>query len=140
MRAPIRFALAALAILVLVTVARVLADPATGNHPVGPTAVVLPPADPMAVELQAAIERSQRDYGELFRRLATARNEEDAFAVQDEMRQRRVGLQVELLRIQAAYARRAGRERLAVQLERTVAELIAPDGAVRVTPAEHGKL
>lgn len=42
------------------------------------------------------------------------------------MQQQRVALQVGLLRIQAAYARRAGRERLAAQLERSIAELVAP--------------
>ena len=40
------------------------------------------------------------------------------------MRQSRTGLQIELLRIQAAYARRAGREELAYEFDRTVEALI----------------
>ena len=136
MNAPIRLAVLAFALLVLVTVARVLADPGTVAHPVGPTAVVLPVADPMASELQAVLERSQREYAGLYRRLATAANESEAFAVQDEMREHRVALQVECLRIQAAYARRAGRERLAAQLERTIAELVAPEGGARSRSSE----
>jgi len=100
-------------------------------RPVGPTGVVLPPADPMAVELQREIERSQRDYAALYQRLAQAKGESDAFAIQDEMRQRRTELQVTLLRIQAAYARRAGRNALAAQLDRAVSALIEADPPAR---------
>ncbi|MBI5168588.1 MAG: hypothetical protein HZA61_03780 [Candidatus Eisenbacteria bacterium] len=93
-------------------------------RPVGPTGVVLPAADPMAADLQRAIERNQREYAALFGQLARARDEREAFAIQDEMRQSRTGLQIELLRIQAAYARRAGREELAYEFDRTVEALI----------------
>jgi propanediol dehydratase small subunit len=55
------------------------------------------------------------------------------------MRQNRVGLEVALLRIQAAYARRAGRERFAVQLELAIAELVAPDAAIRSQQTKRGK-
>lgn len=140
MKTGFRLVLAALAAVALVTVVRALAEPAAPARPVGPTAVVLPPADPLAAELQAELERGQREYAELFRRLATARSEADAFAVQDEMRQARTGLQVALLRIQAAYARRAGRERLAAQLERAIAELVAPEHAARPAAPERGRL
>lgn len=135
-----RLALALLAILLLVAAARALAGAPAGARPVGPTAIVLPAADPMATEMQAELERGQREYAGLFRRLATARSEAEAFAVQEEMREHRTGLQVALLRIQAAYARRAGRERLALQLERSIAELVAPEGARRLVPAERGRL
>lgn len=141
MKTGFRLVLAALAAVALVTVVRALAETAAAPaRPVGPTAVVLPPADPLAAELQAELERGQREYAELFRRLATARSEADAFAVQDEMRQARTGLQVALLRIQAAYARRAGRERLAAQLERAIAELVAPEHAARPAAPERGRL
>ena len=40
-----------------------------------------------------------------------------------------MALQVALLRIQSAYARRAGRERLAWQLERAIEELITPESS-----------
>jgi hypothetical protein len=135
----IRSTLAVVAVLALTTVARGLAD-GGGAAPVGPTAVVLPASDPMAAEMQAALERSQRDYGALYRRLATARGEAEAFVVQDEMRQQRVALQVELLRIQSAYAHRAGRERLAAQFERAIAELVAPEGARRAPPRANGEM
>ncbi len=140
MNTPIRLAVLAFVLLVLVTVARVLAEPGTAAHPVGPTAIVLPTADPMASEMQAVLERGQREYAGLYRRLATAANESEAFAVQEDMRQQRIGVQVELLRIQAAYAHRAGRERLAAQLERAVAELVAPEGAARTPAGQRGEL
>ena len=93
-------------------------------RPVGPTGVVLPAADPMAADLLRAIERNQREYAALFSQLSQARDEREAFAIQEEMRQSRTGLQIELLRIQAAYARRAGREELAYEFDRTVDALI----------------
>lgn len=100
------------------------ASPVAVARPVGPTGVVLPAADPMAADLQRAIERNQREYAALFSQLSQARDEREAFAIQDEMRQSRTGLQIELLRIQAAYARRAGREELAYEFDRTVDALI----------------
>lgn len=100
------------------------ANAAAVARPVGPTGVVLPAADPMAADLQRAIERNQREYAALFSQLSQARDEREAFAIQDEMRQSRTGLQIELLRIQAAYARRAGREELAYEFDRTVEALI----------------
>lgn len=135
-----RLALALLAILLLVAAARALAGAPAGPRAVGPTGVVLPAADPMATEMQAEIERSQRSYAALFARLARARSEAEAFEVQEEMREQRTALQVELLRIQAAHARRAGRERLALQLELTIAELVAPEGARRSAPAGRDRL
>ncbi len=92
--------------------------------PVGPTGVLLPAADPMAADLQRALERNQREYAALFAQLAHARDEREAFAIQDEMRASRTGLQIELLRIQAVYARRAGREDIAYEFDRTVEALI----------------
>ena len=96
-------------------------------RPVGPTGVVLPAADPMAAEMQREIERSQREYAALFQRLSLARAESEALGIEEDMRQERVGLQIGLLRIQAAYARRAGRNAFADQLERAVTALIAAD-------------
>lgn len=98
-------------------------------RPVGPTGVVLPPTDPMASEMQREIDRQRAEYARLFTQLAQARGESEAFAVQEELRQSQVALQVSLLRIQSAYARRAGRERLAWQLERAVEELITPESS-----------
>ena len=98
-------------------------------RPVGPTGVVLPPTDPMASEMQREIDRQRAEYARLFTQLAQAHGETEAFAVQEELRQSQVALQVSLLRIQSAYARRAGRERLAWQLERAVEELITPESS-----------
>ena len=96
-------------------------------RPVGPTGVVLPAADPMAVEMQREIERSQREYAALFQRLSLARAESEALEIEEDMRQERVGLQIGLLRIQSAYARRAGRNSFADQLELAIAALVAGD-------------
>ena len=96
-------------------------------RPVGPTGILLPAADPMAVEMQREIERSQREYAALFQRLSLARAESAALAIEEDMGQQRVGLQVSLLRIQEAYARRAGRNAFADQLERAITALIAAD-------------
>lgn len=101
--------------------------PAT--RPVGPTGVVLPPSDPMASEMQREIDRQRTDYARLFAQLAQAHSQTEAFATQEELRQSQVALQVALLRIQSAYARRAGRERLAWQLERAIEELITPESS-----------
>ena len=98
-------------------------------RPVGPTGVVLPPSDPMASEMQRVIDRHLTEYARLFTQLAQARKESEAFAVQEDLRQTQVALQVSLLRIQSAYARRAGRERLAWQLERAIEELITPESS-----------
>jgi propanediol dehydratase small subunit len=111
---------------------RAPAPPANAPAPaaaraVGPTGIVLPAADPMAAEMQREIERSQREYAALFQRLSLARAESEALAIEEDMRQERVGLQIGLLRIQAAYARRAGRNAFADQLERAVTALIAAD-------------
>lgn len=112
---------------------------AAASHPVGPTGVVLPATDPMASELRRAIESQQRDYASLLAQLASARSEPDAFAIQAQIQQRQVGLQVDLLRIQAAYARRAGHDRLAWQLDRTIETLITPD-APKPRANDSGKL
>ncbi len=112
---------------------------AAAGRPLGPTGVVLPAADPMTSELQRAIEAQQRDYASLLAQLASARNESDAFAIQTQIQQRQIGLQVDLLRIQAAYARRAGHDRLAWQLERTIEALITPD-APKPRANDSGKL
>jgi hypothetical protein len=103
-------------------------------RPVGPTGVVLPAFDPMAAEMQRELERSQREYAGLYQRLAEARDETEAFAIQEQMRQQRTALQISLLRIQAAYARRAGRNALAAQLDRAVAALIEADPPARSAP------
>lgn len=129
----LRFALAITATLLLGFVTPPPDAPSAGSppataaalsRPVGPTGIVLPAVDPMAADLQRAIERNQREYAALFSQLSQARDEREAFAIQDEMRQSRTGLQIELLRIQAAYARRAGREELAYEFDRTVEALI----------------
>lgn len=98
-------------------------------RPVGPTGVVLPPSDPMASEMHREIDRQHKDYARLFAQLTQAHGETEAFAVQEELRQSQVALQVALLRIQSAYARRAGRERLAWQLERAIEELVTPESS-----------
>lgn len=90
----------------------------------GPTGVLLPAADPMAAELQRSLERHQREYVALYAQLVRARDEHEAFAIQRELRANRTAMQVELLRIQAAHARRGGREDLAYEFERTIEALV----------------
>ena len=109
-------------------------------RPVGPTGIVLPAADPMAAELQRALEGGQRDYAVLFRRLALAQNEREALEIEDDMRQQRVELEIHLLRIQSAYGRRAGRAAFADQLERAIAVLIAAEPAPPAGPASQRRL
>lgn len=99
----------------------------TTPEPVGPTGAVLPATDPMAAELQRAIERHSREYAALHRQLLQARDEREAFAIQRELRADRTALQVELLRIQASWSRRAGREDLAYEFERTIEALVRPE-------------
>lgn len=101
--------------------------PPAPARPVGPTAVVLPLRDPMVVEMQREIDARQVQYAALYAQLAQAHSEREAFAIQEELRQGQTGLQIALLRIQAAYAERAGRTRLQAQLERAIDVLIAPD-------------
>ena len=98
-------------------------------RPTGPTGIVMSPVDPMASEMLLEIERQQSEYARLFTQLAQARGESEAFAIQTELRQSQIGLQLSLLRIQAAYAHRSGRERLAWHLERTIEELVAPENS-----------
>lgn len=109
-------------------------------RPVGPTGIVLPAADPMAAELQRELERGQRDYAALFQRLALAHNEREALEIEDDMRQQRVELQISLLRIQSAYARRAGRNGFAEQLERAIVALVAAEPAPPAGPEGGRKL
>ena len=141
---PVSVTLALIAVAV-VAAARTPAQRAATDAPrpvaargVGPTGVVIPAADPMAVELQREIERSQREYASLFQRLSLARAESEAFEIQEDMRQHGVELQITLLRIQAAYARRAGRNAFAAQLERAIEALIAP-ATQRGAPDERHK-
>lgn len=105
------------------------AQTAPALRAVGPTGVMLPPSDPMASEMQREIDLQRTDYARLFAQLAQAHSETEAFATQEALRQSQVALQVALLRIQSAYARRAGRERLAWQLERAIEELITPESS-----------
>jgi hypothetical protein len=100
---------------------------AAASHAVGPTGVALPAADPMVAELQRELERGQREYAELFRRLTLAHGEEEALGIEQDMRRQRVELQVSLLQVQAAYARRAGHNAFADQLERAIAALTAAE-------------
>jgi hypothetical protein len=111
-----------------------------GARPVGPTGIVLPAADPMTAELQRELERGQRDYAGLFQRLALAHSESEALEIEDDMRQQRVELQISLLRIQSAYARRAGRNGFADQLERAISALIAAEPAPPAGPGGGRKL
>lgn len=117
--------LAGLALILCVSPGRAAAPSPSTPRAVGPTQVVLPAQDPMAAEMQREIELWQVTYGALFRRLATARSEKEAFECQEDMAQQRVALQVTLLQIQSAYARRAHRERFAAQLDELIAELVA---------------
>lgn len=98
-------------------------------RPVGPTGIALPAADPLAHELGQQIERHEGEYASGIARLAQARTPSDAFAAQEALRQSQVELQVALLRIHAAHARRAGRERFAWALDRAVDELITPESS-----------
>ncbi len=109
--------------------APVAGAPSTPSPPTpsGPTGVLLPEADPMAAELQRVIVRHQREYAALHAQLVRARDEHEAFAIQRELRANRTALQVEMLRLQAAYARRAGREDLAYEFERTIEALVRPE-------------
>lgn len=107
-------------------------------RPVGPTGVVLPPSDPLALEMQRELERAQQVYAESFRRLAGARDDAEAFAVEEDMRQQRVEMQVTLLRIQSGYARRAGRNAYADALERAITALIAADPPHPAAPGARG--
>lgn len=107
-------------------------------RPVGPTGVVLPPSDPLALEMQRELDRAQQAYAESFRRLADARDDAEAFAVQEDMRQQRVEMQVTLLSIQAGYARRAGRHAYAEALEHAIAALISADPPRPDAPAGRG--
>ncbi|HTR98078.1 MAG TPA: hypothetical protein VMH61_09255 [Candidatus Acidoferrales bacterium] len=94
------------------------------SRAVGPTGVVLPAADPMLTEMQREIERGQHDYAALVQRLAQARDEQEAFGIEDEMRAQRTGTEIALLRIQSAYASRAGNAAFAAQLDRAIDALI----------------
>jgi hypothetical protein len=115
------------------------ARPATASRPVGPTGVLLPAADPMAAEMQRELERGQREYADLFRRLALSQSEDEAFGIEEDMRRQRVELQVSLLRIQAAYARRAGRNAFADQLELAIGALVtAPPAPPSGPPSGRG--
>lgn len=109
--------------------ARSAAPEAAASRPTGPTGIVLSQQDPMAAEMQHEIDRQREDYARLITRLTRARSESEAFEVQEELRQSQVAFQVALLRIQAAHARRDGRERLAWQFERTIDELITPESS-----------
>ena len=113
---------------------------AIAARPVGPTGVVLPAADPMATELQRELERGQREYAALFQRLALAHGESEALEVEGDMRQQRVELQISLLRIQSAYARRAGRNGFADELERAISALIAAEPGPPSVPEGGRKL
>ena len=143
MKVPLRHALPALLACALCTLGAAPArtPPAPGTpRPVGPTGIVLPAADPMATEMQRELERGQREYAALFQRLALAHGEDEAFGIQEDMRQQRTGMQVALLRIQAAYARRAGRNVLAAQLERAVEALIAAEPKAPAGPDGHARM
>jgi len=107
-------------------------------RPVGPTGIALSPSDPLALELQRELERAQQVYAASFRRLAGARDDAEAFAVQEDMRQQRVAMQVALLQIQAAYARRAGRNASAEAFERAIAALVAADPPRPTAPGTRG--
>jgi hypothetical protein len=109
--------------------ARSAAPEPASPRPTGPTGIVLSQQDPLAAEMQHELDRQREDYARLITRLTQARSESEGFAIQEELRQSQVAFQVALLRIQAAHARRAGRERLAWQFERAIDELITPESS-----------
>jgi hypothetical protein len=97
------------------------------------TVAPAPRAHAMAAEMLAVIEAERGELAKLFARFRAAPDAATALAVQREIEQLKSGTEISLLRIQAGYARRAGRSAQAAELEKVIAELQAP--AVRMAPA-----
>jgi len=88
---------------------------------------------PMVAEMRAVLETERVEFRNLFARFRAAPDATAALAVQREIEQLKLSTEISLLRIQADYARRAGRAAQAAELEKVIAELQAPP--VSVAPA-----
>lgn len=92
------------------------------------------PLSPMMVEIEAALSSADRSVAELATRLAAARSRTEAHAIQRDIERAKVGAEVSVLRIQAAYARREGRPEVAARLEAEAEQLQRP--RARALPAQ----
>ena len=120
------------------TSATALGDPErvitpAAKHAPAPTLTPAKPANPMVTEMRAVLETERVQFANLFARFRVAPDGAAALAVQREIEQLKVGTEISLLRIQADYARRAGRISQAAELEKVITELQAP--LARVAPA-----
>lgn len=106
-----------------------------------PGAGDLTAADALMAEITHIWQSSQASLAELEARFAAAGDPVTALAIQREIEALHVGTELDILRLQAAHARRQGREADAALLEATIAEALAPvppeAPATRRTPDAH---
>lgn len=94
--------------------------------PAEPLAGVKPVLSPMMLEMTAVMDAEQKQLGELTKRFKAAGSADAALAAQREIEQLKVGTEVKLLQIQAAYARREGRKLVADRIDAAIRELTDP--------------
>jgi hypothetical protein len=81
---------------------------------------------PLMVEIQAVLADEQTKVAELQARLEAATDDHAALALQKEIEQIKVETELNILRLQATYARNEGRIEQAAEIEAVIAEMLSP--------------
>lgn len=143
LRSPLAAAPIALALVLLLSLPVLAAEPVSAAAPAGPEQAVTPavqdetpaaeagaappaPLTPMMQEIFAAWNAHTIAVEALERSLAGITDHRQALAIQREIEAARDGVEVAILRIQARYARQEGRLADAAAIDQAVTELTAP--------------
>jgi hypothetical protein len=101
-------------------------DQLTGEPPARPSAARPQELSPMMREIVAACDASQIAVDALTQQIAATTDATAALALQRQVEQMRSQLEIELLQIQARYARQEGRLADAAEIEAAIEQMMAP--------------
>jgi propanediol dehydratase small subunit len=103
--------------------------PPAGEGATGEATTVPPPAaepSPLMRDIQAALDAGDAAVAALERQLAQATDERAALALQRQIEDLRVGVEIRIMEIQARHARQDGRPEQAAAIEAAIAAMTAP--------------
>lgn len=85
------------------------------------------PVSPMMLEIRGVMDAAQAESELLHQRFAAASNEQEALAVQRELEKLMQDSEIEILHVQARYARERGDQELADEIESSIAKILEPE-------------
>jgi hypothetical protein len=86
----------------------------------------LPPLTPMQAEIRQLLDSEKAAVEQLQSRLGQAVDATQALEIQKQVQDTKFKTQIDILHVQARYARAEGREAIALQIETAIREMIAP--------------